>query len=456
MLCSKLGVRSSEFRVDEPVAPNFILHPSSFILATRRGFTLVELLVVAAIMLLLAAAAAPVALTLLNGRSLREASSSVQAMIAGARDRASAARDARGIRLIPDADDPSIVREIRFIRPSVPLSSGSAIVADAVWNAPWNDFSVPFPTGATNGPTVSSSSWIADTAPPANPQFSLVVLMGCTDGIKLRSLPYRMAGTTRVYFGVIRLATSGQLLGFSTTDALITNTVGGDPYPLLRLDKPLTRPYPYNFQRAGQLPYRSGYSVPAGMQARDYLAEVGDEYKIPIGTVELEGEQPQLLPAGVVIDLGYIDPTAANAPDPSGVRLSRLQPEYTNWDILFSPTGAVIGSASAEAHIFLWLREEAASVQDVQVAPAVAPSQRLRLIPTNNTGNHAIVAIVSRTGLIRSVEPNFGAMQGGSANATMDIDGVTTGANLPYWNRFKLYDLFYSEINAPDGGETGL
>src|SRR5436309_13148115 len=114
----------------------------------RRGFTLVELLVVATIMLLLAAAAAPVALTLLNGRSLREASSSVQAVIAGARDRASAARDARGVRLITDANDPTKVRELRFIRPSVPLMSGSAIVVDAVWQAPWDDFTVPFPPGA--------------------------------------------------------------------------------------------------------------------------------------------------------------------------------------------------------------------------------------------------------------------------------------------------------------------
>jgi hypothetical protein len=229
----------------------------------------------------------------------------------------------------------------------------------------------------------------------------------------------------------------------------------------LRLDAPETRPYPFNFQRPGQLPYRSAFSVPAGMTVRDYLATVGDNYTIPIGTVELEGETPILLPAGVVIDLGYIEPTGAVNPDPSNVRLSRLQPEYTNWDILFGPTGAVIGSAASDAHIFLWLREEAASTQDLAVATSdpnvpMPPSGVLRAIPTNNTGNHTIVAIVSRTGLVRSVEPNFGAMQGGSANATMDTDGKTFGPSFGYWNRLKYYDLFYSELNAPDGGETGL
>ena len=67
------------------------------------------------------------------------------------------------------------------------------------------------------------------------------------------------------------------------------------------------------------------------------------------------------------------------------------------------------------------------------------------------------MAIVSRTGLVRSVEPNFGAMQGDSGHdATMDADGIAIGPNFLYWNRMQLYDLFFSELNAPDGGETGL
>jgi len=458
----------------------------------RAGFTLVELLIVASIMLLLAAAAAPVALSLLNGRSLREASSSTQAILAGARDRAAASHEARGVRLITDTENPSIVRELRFIRPSTPLMGGSAIIVDATWNnaAPntWNDFTVPFPPGATVGPTPTGSSWMADTSPPVNPQFSLVVLMGCTDGAKLTSLPFRYAGTTRVYFGVIRMATSGKLLGFSTTDAMIAYVApDGINYPLLRLDQPLTRPYPSdelhwragtagdpNPNNRGNLPYRNGYAL--SPPTVDYLATVGDNYTIPIGNVELEGETPLLLPAGVVIDLGYIDKgdqtvspaIAPKTPDPSNIRLSRLQPEYTNWDIMFSPTGSVIGSAAADAHIFLWLREEQASVVDLPVATSdpnmpMPPSGILRAIPTNNSGNHTIVAIVSRTGLVRSVEPNFGAIQpnpppppASNDKRTMDSDGIALGPNFQYWNRLKLYDLFYSELNAPDGGETGL
>jgi prepilin-type N-terminal cleavage/methylation domain-containing protein len=454
-------VASSELRVGREFGvgsgSSQIPHPSSL----RSGFTLVELLIVATIMLLLAAAAAPVAMTLLNGRSLREASSNVQAVIAGARDRASSARDARGVRLIPDSNNPSIVREIRYVRPAAPLSTGSAIVVDATWNAGWNSFIVPFPPDAppnqnrpVNQPVMTGSSWPTGGAGAVPPQFSMVVLLGCTDAVKLRSLPYRIAADgNRVYFGVIRLATAGQPLGFSASEAMIANTVGSESCPLLRLDQPLTRPYPFDVLRPGQLPYSAGF--PATYD-RDYLASVGDNYTIPIGTVELEGETPIALPAGVVIDLGYINPTGASAPDPSGVRLSRLQPEYTNWDIMFAPTGSLIGSAAADAHLFLWLREEQASVQDVPVATTVAPSGQLRMIPTNNSGNHAIVAVVSRTGLVRSVEPNFGAMQGASATATMDADGTTTGPSFAYWNRLALYDLFFSELNAPDGGETGL
>jgi prepilin-type N-terminal cleavage/methylation domain-containing protein len=452
---------------------SLIAQPSSL----RAGFTLVELLVVISIMLLLAAAAAPVALSLLNGRSLREASSSTQAMLAGARDRAAASREPRGVRLITDVSNPSLVRELRFIRPSTPVVSGSAIVVDAVWNAGWDNFTVPFPPDPgppvnpnrpANQPVVQSSSWPTG-ATVANPQFSMVVLLGCNDFLKLRSLPYRIAADgNRVYFGVIRLATSGQLLGFSTTDTMIAHTANLDsadltrtePCPQLRLDQPLNRPYPFDFLRPGQLPYAA--AIPGNYSA-DVMSLIGDHYTIPIGAVELEGETPVLLPAGVVIDLGYIDPTGTVVPDPSNVRLSKLQPEYTNWDIMFSPAGPVIGSAASDAHIFLWLREETASTQDLPVATSdpvtnlpMPPSGQLRMIPTTNTGNHGIVAVVSRTGLVRSVEPNFGAMQGGSATATMDSNGVTIGPNFLYWNRMQLYDLYFSEINAPDGGETGL
>ena len=457
-----LRVASGEYGEGKPrsIASSLIPHPSCL----HKGFTLVELLVVATIMLLLAAAAAPVALTLLNGRSLREASSNLQSVLAGARDRAAASREARGVRLIADSTNPSIVREVRFVRPSAPVSEGSAIVVDATWNAGWDNFLVPFPPDLpanpnrpVNRPVPTGSSWPTGSA-VANPQYSMVVLLGCTDAGKLRSLPYRVAADgNRVYFGVIRLAAAGQLLGFSTTDAMIANAVGSEPCPQLRLDQPLTRPYPFDVLRPGQLPYSAGF--PAGYN-RDFLATVGDNYKIPIGVVELEGETPITMPAGVVIDLGYIDSTGATPPDASNVRLSHLQPEYTNWDIMFSPTGAVIGSAAADAHIFLWLREEQASVQDIPVATThpslpMPASGQLRVIPTNNSGNHAIVAVVSRTGLIRSVEPNFGAMKG-VADPTMDADGVTFGSNYPYWNRMQLYNLFYSELNAPDGGETGL
>jgi hypothetical protein len=191
------------------------------------------------------------------------------------------------------------------------------------------------------------------------------------------------------------------------------------------------------------------------MQATDYLALVGVEYQIPIGFIELEGETPIKLPAGVVIDLGYIDPSGTNPPDPSGVRLSRLQPEYQHWDIVFAPNGQLIGAAAADSHVFLWLREELAATQDIPVPAAVAPSGQMRVIPVTNSGNHGIVAITSRNGLIRSVEPNFGATIGSAAVATMD-GALTPGSNGEYWNYRSLYDLYFSQLSAPDGGETGL
>jgi hypothetical protein len=88
------------------------------------------------------------------------------------------------------------------------------------------------------------------------------------------------------------------------------------------------------------------------------------------------------------------------------------------------------------------------------VPTTVAPSGYVRLLPTTNTGNHGIVGVSARSGLVRSAEPYFGA-DPNDVTATVDAS-LNTGSNNPYWNPAKLYDLYFNTILAPDGGETGL
>lgn len=442
---------------------------------SRAGFTLAELLVVIVIVLLLAAAAAPIALAVNNGRALREASSTLQASVAGARDRALANQEPRGIRLIPETDNPSLVRQLRYIKPAKSMALGSAIVVDAIWNDPTIPYNPAIPPIV---PALVNSSWPDGILQPDRPgaSFRMVVLLGGGgDAIRLKnSLPFRLNGTTKIYFGGIRLSVAGQTFGYQTTDALLDYTinVNGNPVtvPLLRLDYPLAQPVPFQTLNIGpppQMPYQPAWPALAANQVQDYLASIGTKYVIALGNVEDPSETPIELPSGVYIDLGFIATASATNVDPSNMRLTRLNPENGHWDIMFAPNGSVIGAATADAHIFLWLREQLAATEDVQIPDPNSPPNPprfLRLIPTTNTGNHAFVAVLARTGLVRSAEPNFGADQTTTQSTQLAPTGIgalsppppAAGSFGPYWNYTELYRLYFNTLTAPDGGETGL
>lgn len=68
----------------------------------RRAFTLIEILVVIAIVMLASIVALPVLMPLLNGRHLSEAARIFTASLAGVKDAAIRANEARGLRLLPD------------------------------------------------------------------------------------------------------------------------------------------------------------------------------------------------------------------------------------------------------------------------------------------------------------------------------------------------------------------
>ncbi|HVJ82044.1 MAG TPA: hypothetical protein VNC50_13325, partial [Planctomycetia bacterium] len=337
-------------------------------------------------------------------------------------------------------------------------------------NTEWEYPNFPSAPVPTTPPDWQSSSWPGTPPAPANARFNAVVLLGAgPDVAQLQLLPYTRIGGKNVYRGAIRFGAAGQVYGFTTTNNMLglqlspgeTGTavdrrLGG--FPVLRLDFPLPHSIPFHDLVQAGVPYSPPLNY--GSLSQDDLAKVGISYSVNLGAVEKEQETPVDLPAGIVIDLGYVDPAGVNPPDPSGYRLSRMTPDSRNWDIRFGPNGQVVGSAAADSHLFLWLRETAANVEDIpnaQLAAAMqTPSGYRRAIPALSPGNHAIVAIASRTGLVRSVEPNFGAdtTLAATVSAIVARDQLTAGTE--FFNPALLYNIYFNDLLAPEGGETGL
>lgn len=317
-----------------------------------RGFTLTEMLIVISIVILLAVVTIPIALRYSEGRRTRDASRTIQAVLAGARDRAMGSGFPVGIRLIQEANDRSIVRSMAYIQQRQPENLGQAkVLIDATTNA-----------------------------------FRRVVLLSYPNKARFQLLrPGPVAGS---YRGDIRFEQASRYYSFSTTDALLN--LGNANSPELLLDEGLPAP------------------LPEGYTGTSLDPNAGADYKIPMEAQPTEDINPIRLPDGVVIDLGSMPTagvlTASNrAADPASVRLTRLPVDSQSgyFDILFSPTGQVMSSASVEQFLALWIREELSTVEEQQVTASI----RQKRVKFPVRGTHLLMTVVPRTGSIKSVDP---------------------------------------------------
>lgn len=409
-----------------------------------RGFTLTELLVVIVIILVLAGITIPTAMQLAAGSQLREAANLLQTTIAGARDRAMVRQEPIGVRLLRDSNETSIVRELQYIRTAAPLNAGTALVMHHTW------------------PNTVPAATLVDA------RFDRVVLLG-EDPIRIKQLPsVTLSGTTYRY-GSIRLGKAGPFLSFTTTDALIDQTVsdGMDTIatPILELSRfdtdtmgntirvfePFTMPAPFgtdadltgtstDARAIAWRPSSWGSLGDTTAERSERRNRLGLEFDIPLGNVPLEGNEPIKLPNGIVIDLGYI-PLDPNAPlDLPDFRLTRLRPTTSGqWDILLSPQGQVIGDAAAESQIALWVRESLAGVETV--ACNLTNSKLQKVVTSTGTGRHLIVGVFSRGGFVAVADPNF-------VDQVRTLDG-SSGAD-GYFDQGNYYD------NLLLGNNSGL
>ena len=98
---------------------------------TRRGFTLVELLIVIFILAILALLAIPVLNAVNKDDKITGGSRSIRSFLAGARDRALHSKLPRGVRFLRDNNDPNVITGMVYIGPAGKLSQGTITIAAA-------------------------------------------------------------------------------------------------------------------------------------------------------------------------------------------------------------------------------------------------------------------------------------------------------------------------------------
>ncbi len=125
----------------------------------RSGFTLIELLVAVSIILVLAVITIRLVNTSLDGDRLRTGSREVQSYLAGARDRAVYAGQPRGVRFIPDPNDPYSIRSFVYIGAPTSFTDGQqlTLAANGTTILPSGPMATTFGTLASRGVLVAGA-----------------------------------------------------------------------------------------------------------------------------------------------------------------------------------------------------------------------------------------------------------------------------------------------------------
>ena len=368
---------------------------------SRRGFTLVELLVVVAIILVMAGMTLAVWNSTANADRIRSAARQVQSAILGARDRAiyaprvssSPAAQRRGLRLIRNSDDntsPETVKSFVFVQSNDPIRFGSFYLDSDPLKQSGTYLRIVrhtdgqkrkiyvYPNVPNGGPPYLTAPDPNPTGPPMN-QPAEVYIPGQTSnrGTSITAAP-------SVGNSIFRAMQNRNLLPNETRARLTIGAYSENftvDTSLLSVDGSLL--LTDEIAAAGEWNGNNGTTTntPQSIAYEDGPAfSIGLELETPATAVP--GEEPLKLPAGSLISFAW----SQNLPSDWFPGTSEVL------DIMYSPRGSLAGALKSQGIVHLMICNET----DLLANPTPAAS------PAAATPNPEwlIVTIYTQTGQI--------------------------------------------------------
>lgn len=285
----------------------------------RFGFTLIEILVVVSILAILTVITVTSINFVFASDVTRSTSRQVQSYLAGARDRAIYAKEPRGVRFLLDANNPNIVSSLVYIAPS----------------PDWDEGVIRLERIDETGGSPSGPDGIPDGIALGDPNPPIVNVRGAATGWKVLYDQGQLVSGARIK---IPGDDSGSWYAID-----LPNSFGGSP-PTDGTQIANDNNYP-NILRLSTSYRDLGTASPSEVVAFS-LGSGPSTYLLELPPVVLSGEEPTLFPFGAGIDL-----TRSHLPASWINSSTGLQTQSSQFDILFSPRGAVIGDEAGAGKI---------------------------------------------------------------------------------------------------------
>ncbi|QDV29289.1 hypothetical protein Spb1_11690 [Planctopirus ephydatiae] len=327
-------------------------------ISERRGFTLIELLVVISILVTLLVITATMVRLSLDGDKVRAGARQIQSFLNGARDRAIYAKAPVGVRFIKSPNNDRTITSMVYIQPGELWSDGTIELRRDESDLTSTDVRVVAEAAGTN--------WA-----------NLIARQRFPSDIRIR-IPKGSQGT---WYRATLDTSAGQIR--------------------LRLTTP--------FRLPAETPSGTLQAFAAG---RDGVTT----YDLQLDPVPFVGQKPVFLPAGVVVHLDRssrnIDnlATASNRGNilPTAWRDGSVNPpRYSNQiDIMFSPSGTVIGQAATAGllHLYVGTQKDADLDRLAWEGGSAAETE-----DSENRGDKYFVSVATRTGAVSVHELGYGS-----------------------------------------------